>query len=119
MKNNINNNSNKKRKLNTEDENIDAETTTTTTSNSPPPPPTTTTATATAAKEKPKDTLEDQNYRYATWKSNAFNMYDLLIHHDLDWPSLCIAWGALENKESNAQGSSGANGLEFQVNKED
>ena len=115
--NNNNNNSNKKRKLNTEDENIDAETTTTTTSNSPPPPPTITAATATAAQEKPKDTLEDQNYRYATWKSNAFNMYDLLIHHDLDWPSLCIAWGALENKESNAQGSSGANGLEFQVNK--
>ena len=25
----------------------------------------------------PKDTLEDQNFRYATWKSNSFNMYDL------------------------------------------
>ena len=64
-----------------------------------------------------KDTLEDQNFRYATWKSNSFNMYDLLLHHDLDWPSLCVAWGSLESKDTNMGDSDGndSNGLSLEI----
>ncbi len=33
--------------------------------------------------------MEDE---YATWKSNSPFLYELLISHGLEWPSLCVSW---------------------------
>ena len=44
-------------------------------------------------------------------------MYDLLLHHDLDWPSLCVAWGSLEGKDTKMADSDGndSNGLSLEI----
>lgn len=47
-----------------------------------------------ALTEAPALSANDDDTRYAAWKSNACVIYDTLLHHNVVWPSLCVAWGA-------------------------
>jgi len=46
------------------------------------------------AEEEYNEEPEDQtiNEEYRIWKKNTPYLYDLLITHALEWPSLTISW---------------------------
>lgn len=50
--------------------------------------------------EEYNDDYEHQivNEEYKIWKKNAPFLYDLVISHELEWPSLTVQW--LPKKES-------------------